>query len=73
MMKSDLANSQKIIDLIHELTRDEGDGVEIHHDNPDFDGENCCITVTRRFTTTQNIYGESVLQCLENAKKARRP
>lgn len=72
MLKTDIENSRKIVELIHELTQDEGDGVEIHHDNPDFDGDNCAISVTRRFGPPINFYGESVLDCLEKAKQNRK-
>ncbi len=72
MQKIDVENSSDVARLLFELTQEEGDSVEICHANPDFGGPAATIYVTAGFGETAQFFGESVLDCLQQAKARRR-
>ncbi len=53
--------------LVLKLTTDECSSVTIHHDNADFNGENCAITHETILKKGITFYGETKLECLERA------
>ena len=71
MLPSDLEDARRIVELIRVLTQDEGDEVRIYYDNPEFGGPNCRVDVTHEFSYAKIFFGDSVLKCLEQAKRER--
>ncbi len=69
MLQADIEKAKEIVELIRFLTQDEGDEVRIYHDNPDFGGPKCSIAVVHRFGLPFQLWGDSVLECLQEAKK----
>lgn len=64
----------EIWSAINELRSGEGDSVEIHCDNPDFNGlPNCAIGVTAYWTdwTPRQFRADTVLDCLHAALTER--
>ncbi len=69
MLKTDVENAQELAQLLFDLTQEEGISVEIHHPNMDFDGPNSTIHINNVFDQTSfQYFGESVLDCLKEAK-----
>lgn len=70
MKKTDLQAAIEIAELIRDLTENEGDSVEICADNPcpDIGDAESCIVVIQDFGEPQQFFGDSVLDCLRNAK-----
>lgn len=58
----------EIVRLIKELSQGEGDAVQICHPNPD-DGPANTIMVTKEFGDWTQYYGDSILDCLNQAVK----
>ena len=72
MQKSDVDNASDVARLLFELTQEEGDSVEICYANPDFGGPASRIYVTTGFGQPDEYFGESVLDCLRQARARRR-
>jgi hypothetical protein len=61
-------HAETILHMIDDLTWDEGSGVEIVNDSPDFGGFGCMVLVRRRcFESVKRYYGDSLLECLQKA------
>ena len=69
MLQSDVDNSKEFTQLVFDLIQEEGFSVEICNPNPDFDGYNSTIFVTNDFNNSVQYFGESVIDCLKQAKK----
>ncbi len=70
MLPSDLEHAQEIVQLIYDMTQDEGNEIQIIHPNPDFGGPESTIFFVRRFGDPIQFVGSSVLDCLRQAKQA---
>lgn len=62
----ELREAGKIVQLIKELSQGEGDAVEVCHPNPD-EGQANTIIVSRSFDAGTQYFGESILDCLNQA------
>lgn len=72
MKQTDIQNAAKILELVNALTAEECSSVEIHNDNPDFNGmPDCCVTVHRLGDGLEIVAtdyrADSVLECLQQA------
>lgn len=72
MLLSDIENAVEIVKLIRQLTQDEGDAIWFYNDNPpEPGGSNCKVSGSRHFNPPVHFFGESVLYCLQTAKRKR--
>ena len=64
--------NRRIVEAIEKLRANEGDSIAIPNDNADFGGPNTLITVYAEFGPATRFYGDSLLDCLEQAVAARK-
>lgn len=76
MKQTDIDQAVRILRIVNQLTAEECSSVEIHNDNPDFNGmPDCCVTVHRLGAglemVDEDFRGDSVFDCLLKALAKR--